>query len=72
MFFNPPSGLSLDLESSSSSWKLLHDAREPDNLPLHEPWYSRVDRAKRVLVIGAIRPDKLPELVYSFVSDNIG
>lgn len=51
---------------------MFHDAKEPDNLPLHEPWYSRLSRFHRLIVIAALRPDKLLELAHAFVSDNVG
>ena len=48
------------------------EAKEPDNLPLHEPWYSRLSKFHRLVVIAALRVDKLLELVYAFVSDHVG
>ena len=65
-------GFAQDLVDSQDRWKILYDAKEPDNLPLHEPWYSRLSRFHKVVVVTAIRVDKLLELVYSFVSDHIG
>ena len=51
---------------------MLQEAKEPDNLPLHEPWYSRLSKFQRLLVIAAIRPDKLVELVQTFICDHLG
>lgn len=65
-------GFSADLVDSAPRWKLLHEAKEPDNLPLHEPWYSRLSRFHKLVVVAVIRVDKLLELVHSFVSDHIG
>lgn len=42
---------------------MLFDAKEPDNLPLHEPWYSKLSKFRRLLLISALRPDKTLELV---------
>ena len=50
----------------------MFDAKEPDNLPFHEPWYSRLNRFHKLVVCAVLRVDKLPELVESFVSDHIG
>lgn len=50
----------------------LLSMKEPDNLPLHEPWYSRLSQYHRLIVISALRPDKLLELVHTFVSDKLG
>lgn len=51
---------------------MLVEAKEADNLPLHEPWYSRLSKFHRFVVIAALRPDKIVELVHTFVSDHIG
>ncbi len=37
-------GFTTDLVENHARWKLLYEAKEPDNLPLHEPWYSRLNR----------------------------
>ena len=47
-------GFTQDLVDSHSRWKLLYEAKEPDNLPLHEPWYSRLSRFHKV------RPNLIP------------
>ena len=51
---------------------MIFDAKEPDNLPLHEPWYSNLSKFHRLVTIGALRPDKLMELVHAFVSEHVG
>ena len=65
-------GFITDLVDNNAKWKLLFDAKEPDNLPFHEPWYSRLNRFHKLVVCAVLRVDKLPELVESFVSDHIG
>ncbi|TRY64248.1 hypothetical protein TCAL_10977, partial [Tigriopus californicus] len=65
-------GILQDIEKPSSPWKLFIDAKEPDNLPLPEPWYSRLNKFHRLLIIGSLRPDKILELAESFVNDIIG
>ena len=65
-------GLCNDFVDSNARWKLLYEAKEPDNLPLHEPWYSRLGRFHKLVIVATLRMDKLHELVYSFVSDHIG
>ena len=65
-------GLTNDFVESHTRWRLLFDAKEPDNLPLHEPWYSRLGRFHKLVIVATLRVDKLHELVYSFVSDHIG
>ncbi len=53
-------------------WQTMLGAKEPDNLPLKEPWYSRLSRFVRLVVIVILRPDKLLELVHTFISDHVG
>ena len=65
-------GLCEDVLHGPQRWKVFYDAKEPDNLPLHEPWYSNLSKFQRLLVIAALRPDKLLELVHTFVSENVG
>ena len=60
------------MEENCSRWQMLYDAKEPDNLPLHEPWYSRLSRFQKLLVIASLRTDKLVEMAYSYVSDHVG
>ena len=60
------------MEENSSRWQMLYDAKEPDNLPLHEPWYSRHSRFQKLLVIASLRTDKFLELAYTYVSDHVG
>ena len=65
-------GISKDLCTSSAKWRVVIEAKEPDNLPLHEPWYSKLSKFNRFVVIAALRPDKILELVRSFISDVVG
>jgi len=65
-------GLCEDFKASKDFWMTLRDAKEPDNLPLKEPWYSSLPPVLRLVVIAALRTDKLTELVESFVSDHVG
>ncbi len=48
-------GLCDDLMESSSFWLMLHDAKEPDNLPLKEPWYSSLSTFFRLVIIATLR-----------------
>lgn len=50
----------------------MAESKEPDILPLHEPWYSRLSKFARLVVVAALRPDKILDLVHTFISDNIG
>ena len=48
-------GLCSDFVQNSSFWLVLHEAKEPDNLPLKEPWYSSLTPFLRLVVIAALR-----------------
>ena len=65
-------GICEDLRISSAKWRVVVEAKEPDKLPLHEPWYSQISKFARFVVIAALRPDKILELVHSFISDVVG
>ena len=65
-------GLSSDLVEKAKQWQMIYEAKEPDNLPLHEPWYSRLTRFHKLVIVGALRTDKLMELATTFVSDHVG
>ncbi len=43
------SGLSEDMENNAQKWKFLHESKEPDNLPLPEPWHSRLNRFQKLV-----------------------
>ncbi len=42
-------GFSSDLVGNLTKWKFLYEAKEPDNLPLHEPWHSRLNRFQKLV-----------------------
>lgn len=58
--------------SNPKAWKTVFEAKEPHSLPLHEPWYSRLDRFLKLLLVGRLRPDKLCDMAFSYVSDHVG
>jgi dynein heavy chain len=68
----PFQGIREDFSTHQQNWKLIFDALEPDSLPLHEPWHSRLPSFLRLVVINILRPDKLSELLDSFISDHLG
>ena len=48
--FEECDGFITDLAENNAKWKLLFDAKEPDNLPFHEPWYSRLNRFHKLVI----------------------
>ena len=65
-------GISDDFAVHNENWKMIYDAKEPDDLPLHEPWHSRLSKFHRLVVIKILRPDKMTELLDTFISENLG
>ena len=65
-------GISEDFATHNENWKMIYDAKEPDDLPLHEPWHSRLSKFHRLVIIKILRPDKMTELLDTFISENLG
>ena len=65
-------GIAEDFAVHNENWKMIYDAKEPDDLPLHEPWHSRLSKFHRLVVIKILRPDKMTELLDTFISENLG
>ena len=68
----PFQGIRENFVTHEDNWKMIYDAIEPDNLPLHEPWHSRLSSFYRLIVIKIMRPDKMTELLETFISDHLG
>ena len=66
------SGIAEDFKTHNDNWKMIFDAKEPDDLPLHEPWHSRLSKFHRLIVIKILRPDKMTELLDTFISEHLG
>ena len=65
-------GIAEDFVVHNENWKMIYDAKEPDDLPLHEPWHSRLSKFHRLVIIKILRPDKMTELLDTFISENLG
>ena len=65
-------GIAEDFTIHNENWKMIYDAKEPDDLPLHEPWHSRLSKFHRLVIIKILRPDKMTELLDTFISENLG
>ena len=50
----------------------MAESNESDILPLHEPWYSRLSKFAHFIVVAALCPDKILDIVHTFISDNVG
>ena len=65
-------GIVEDFKIHNDNWKMIYDAKEPDDLPLHEPWHTRLSKFHRLIVIKILRPDKMTELLDTFISEHLG
>lgn len=65
-------GIVEDFKVHNENWKMIYDAKEPDDLPLHEPWHSKLSKFHRLVVIKMLRPDKMTELLDTFISEHLG
>ena len=65
-------GIVQDFHDNDRKWKIIFDAVEPDDLPLHQPWNTRLTRLHKLIIIKILRPDKFLEIFESFISENLG
>jgi hypothetical protein len=55
-----------------AAWKVLVDSPMPHTAPLPEPWAQRLDSFQRLLLLRALRQDKLLPAVTNYVADTMG
>ncbi|KAE8741073.1 hypothetical protein FOCC_FOCC013411 [Frankliniella occidentalis] len=53
-------------------YKAIFDSPQPHREPLSEPWQSRLDGFQRLLLLRALRPDKLTEGLQDWLSRMLG
>jgi dynein heavy chain len=61
-----------DFTKFTKTWKLFCDSIEADDMPLHEPWNSRLEKLQKLILVKILRPDKLMEVMNIFLSNNLG
>ncbi len=52
-------GLAQHVTDNVSDWRALYDSLEPHTMALPHPWHESLDAFQRLLVLRAIRPDKV-------------
>ena len=57
---------------NSDQWKVLFDSTNPQDLPLPEPYNSKLDIFQKIIVIKSIRPDKVIPAIQNYVSLTMG
>ena len=68
-------GLLLDFareESAREEWRVFHGSRTPETAPLPKQWQSRVTPFRRLLLVRALRPDKLTAAITRYVNERLG
>uniref|UniRef100_T1J5R6 Uncharacterized protein n=1 Tax=Strigamia maritima TaxID=126957 RepID=T1J5R6_STRMM len=57
---------------NSETFKIIFDATEPQMEPLPEPWETKLSRFQKILILRAIRPDKVTNAFQDYVAANLG
>ncbi|XP_017857964.1 PREDICTED: dynein heavy chain 7, axonemal [Drosophila arizonae] len=66
-------GLREDVSANPDSWKLLFDAKTPqDNQSIPKEWQKRLSVFQQLLLLRVFRPDKLVPAVLNFVAGEMG
>jgi dynein heavy chain len=67
-------GLTDDVAADVDAWRAVYDSIDPDRLlaELPQGWSGKLSSLERMLVLKAVRPDKLIPAIIDFVSGEIG
>lgn len=68
----PYVGLRSSFEHGPTAWKALTASKEPQSEALPEPWAASLDAFQRLLVLRALRPDKLVHSLRGYVVYSLG
>ena len=71
-FFEPFKGISKHVSSSADEWKVLWDTGTPTEIPLPEPWESKLTPYRRLIVMRVIRSDKLTIATQKYLLGKMG
>ncbi|CAH0557250.1 unnamed protein product [Brassicogethes aeneus] len=66
------SGLRKHIESNLSGWKSIFDSGEPQNIPLPEPWNTKLNTFQKIIILRCIRFDKIVPAVQNFIIEKLG
>ncbi len=58
--------------ANTSAWRSIYDSLEPQSAQLPSPWSGRLDSFQRLMLLRALRPDKLIPAITAYVSDTMG
>ncbi|PAA47942.1 hypothetical protein BOX15_Mlig003862g8 [Macrostomum lignano] len=55
-----------------SEWKQFYESKDPHEATLPDPWHTKLDEFKRIIVVRCIRPDKIIPMVTQYVREKLG
>ncbi|KAK3782184.1 hypothetical protein RRG08_032935 [Elysia crispata] len=65
-------GFAVDFEKNVSAFKKIFDHAEPQDLPLPGRWREKLDSFQVILVLKALRPDKVTNAMQHYVASKLG
>lgn len=68
----PPSLAAQSFMSSLDKWRAYYDEAEPDQVKLPDHWQRALSHFQRIVVLRAIRPDRVPSAIVSYVMSELG
>ncbi|XP_067448608.1 dynein axonemal heavy chain 12 [Thunnus thynnus] len=65
-------GLKEAFIKSPGDFKPIYDSKEPCNIPLPAPWCEQLNELQKMIVVRALRPDKMVPAVTKYVTGKLG
>ncbi len=65
-------GFVASFAAAPQEWRPLFDSRAPHEQELPAPWSSKLSQFQRMMVVRALRPDKVVQAARLFVASNLG
>jgi len=70
--FDDYKGFSDSVIADVGPYKAIYDSEEPHEMSVPEPWASKLDPFKKLLILRTVRPDKLVPAVQAYVEGSLG
>ena len=64
-------GVLADFMKKSGEWRHIYDSNSPQTEALPQPWEQKLDLFQRVMLIRALRLDKMISMIQVYVSENM-
>ena len=65
-------GLGHNIMGSADEWKKIYDSAKPEKEPLPGEWDKNLTMFQKMLILRAIRPDKVMVAVQNYVMNELG